>query len=652
MQNILSSLNRQQKQAVKDTSQLVLVTAGPGTGKTLTLIAKILSLIESGKNPQQIAAITFTRRAAQEIKERLKLQLGDQVDQLNLGTFHSFALQNLDIEAQQLLSEERQRRLVKTLIRQYNLQVKVKGALLLIDRIKNHPQLIKTTQPGLQKLYQQYQQYLDQEQLFDFQDLLSNLNQAIEQGCLEQYKYLLVDEFQDVSPLQYRLVKNWAEQLNQTFVIGDPRQAIYGFRGAAAQTFDQLKTDFLDIASHQLKINYRSGPDILKTAQRLFPQDAPPVPHLTHHGQVQLIRTVNPYTEANWILADIERKLGGTGLVQASQFHQETEASLSEFAVIYRIHQLGAIVENKIKDAGLPYQKAGSESLFVQPDARLVIDLFKLAAAQKHQTKQQSADILENNILQLHDSDLSKVLSLLDQENLTLLKAVKKILDQQGAQLKTPKSLRFILETVNQLKAEILDEKSSMELVDSIKQQLSKFELLQSDDDLAHILQLKVELLQFADAKQPLTAFLDYVNHLEKLDFYDERADKISLLSMHAAKGLEFDWVYLVGFEQGLVPLNLKSTKNQFSIGEAEEQHQEQQHQEEERNLFFVTLTRAKKGISLLQTKQRWKKQTKPSPFLQEIKNDHLQIKTDEQLEKFKKRQAQLEQEKRQGSLF
>jgi superfamily I DNA/RNA helicase len=647
MSDFVSQLNSEQTQAIQDERSVVMVEAGPGTGKTLTLIVKIISLLESGVRPDQVAAMTFTHRAAHEIQERLISSLGKQASQLQLGTFHSFALNHLSqINTNQLLTEKRQQRLVKKIAQEHHLGLAAKDLLLLLSKIKNDPKLLKSLSSAIQSWYQEYQQYLQTQQLFDFDDLMLELLKAIEQNSLENFAYLLVDEFQDVSPLQYQLIKTWAPQLKQTFVIGDPHQAIYGFRGATALAFENLEQDFPQLGKHQLKINYRSRPQILETAAQLFPQAQKLEANIEQPGVVRIIETLNPYSEADWVMADIEKKLGGTGLLQASEFHQEKETDLSDFAIIYRIHQLGSVIEDKLKEVGLPYQKVGSQSLYAQPDVSLIINLLRLVLAENDEAHDQIwLDLLENKLLGLSEKNLAKIFQLAEEFDLSLTKAVSRVLGQKIVDPEAEKTVRFVRNTCGILQQTITKEPELLTYLDVIEQRLLKFGLIESADNLKNWPQLRIELLQFNDQGKPLNAFIKYVQDLQITDFYDDTADKISLLSMHAAKGLEFDWVYLLGFEQGLVPLETKKSATKFL---ALENHQQQ----EERNLLYVSLTRAKKGLNLLYTRKRWRQKRQVSRFLDEINNEELKIMTDEKLIRVREKQKKNQEKKRQGQLF
>jgi superfamily I DNA/RNA helicase len=649
MPHFLSQLNQDQQNAIDDQGQVVLVKAGPGTGKTLTLIAKILALIKSGVDLEKIAAITFTHKAAQEIEDRLKKNIGNDVVKLNLGTFHSFALKKFDGLEEQLLTEPQVYWLVRNIASINKTKLSTKDLLLIISKLKNNQKFLKNCKPLVVKVYQEYQQQLKQNNKIDYDDLLSFLLSAVKRNQLKRVKYLLVDEFQDVSPLQYDIIKNWIPGLSQTFLIGDSNQAIYGFRGATSQSFSQLKKDFPDCLVYNLALNYRNSPEILLVAQRMTDQEFQIKPTVKEQGEVKLINTFNQHTEADWILKDIEEKLGGTGLISASELHQQAGASFGNFAVVYRIHQLGKVIEEKIKQAGLPFQKLGSESLYQQPLIQLVINLWQLVSIfQKgHPEKEEKTtyqEILINKYLNISPKGVEKIFQYQQQHNLEDSLVLNQISKQKILNRSDFNKISFILETLEKLLVAV----KSYDLTNLLKIIYDQLELRK----LANFTnkheecwsQFKIELLQFSKNKRSLTNFLDFYRKLERRGFYSQNADKISLSSMHAVKGLEFDWVYLIGFEEGLIPLELK--KGFKPINDHQTQLQE------EKNLVYVALTRAKKGVYLMNCQKRWQQKSRVSSFYKLILGKPLVEITDEKILKMAQKQQQVQDKSRQGKLF
>ena len=650
MSTIFSQLNTRQQNAIRDLYSVVLIKAGPGTGKTLTLIAKIVKLLDQGVPPKKIVAITFTRRAAQEIKERLTVAAPAAVKRLNLGTFHSLALGFLGIEPQQLILTQPQHFLAQKIIRDQRLKLKSKELLNLIAQSKNKTFRLKPIKSFLQKAVDCYQQELAEKNLLDFDDLLLKFLAQLQAGETLKADYLLVDEFQDVSPVQYDIVKTWVAGLKQTFLIGDPRQAIYGFRGASDLVFTQLKTDFPKLSEHNLLQNYRSCEEIITVAQRLFPQDEKLIVQSRTKGLVANIATANQFTETDWIIHDIEKKIGGTGLLQASEFYQEQEASLADFAIIYRIHQLGMNIADKLQQVGLPYQQVGQQSLYLTSDVALVLKLWQLSAL-TNLTKQKFdwdedqlwLELLANKLLKISSQSWVKLNQFKQTQKSGWRQAIKSIIGQKILQPRQENKLKFVLNCLESPSCLIEKSANLVELLDEIQADLVRFKIIDDvEKSLPNWPQLRVELLQFVDCKQQMISFLRYVADLEKHDYYDQQAEKITLLTMHAAKGLEFDWVYLLGFEEGLVPLKVKQEKQTQGFIQLNE----------EKNLFYVTLTRAKKGCYLLTTQHRWQKKVQASQFWQIIQGEPVQMLADPVLTRRAKVKQKQVEKSRQSSLF
>lgn len=648
MKQLFTNLNQEQQQAIADNNQLVLVKAGPGTGKTLTLVAKIKQLLLENVVPEKIIALTFTHRAAHEIKERLAEIVPDQFEQLTLGTFHSLAVKLLSIKPEQLLTDLQTQQLLKETIVKHKLDLSAKDFSLLISKLKNNQSLLKQVRPALVQAFHDYQASLELTGQLDYDDLLLQLLAWAQTQPIQQDQYLLVDEFQDVSPVQYQFVASCIPHFKQTFLIGDPKQAIYAFRGASSQSFSLLQQDFIDCSVHSLTKNYRSSQQILTVANRLYHDETSAQATTQEEGLAQLIRTYNQQTEADWVVHDIEQRLGGSGLINASNFHQQSGATFKELAVLYRIHQLGKVIEKKVKEVGFPYQKLGSESLYLQPVVALIIDFFKLT--QCLVLGQDSADfwqkLINNSFLHLASNSVQKIKTYQQELGIEYQQALVQLSGQKLLVATDLNKLKFILETVEILTVNF--KQSVTQLLSLIQEQLKNCQLDKLTAEQQDTWQqFAIELMQFANVENSITVFLDYYEKLKQSDFYTIEADKISLSSIHAAKGLEFDWVYLIGFEQDLMPLKSKK-KRMVEIINSDEQT----FLTEEKNLLYVALTRARKGVFLLTARQRWHKQQQASPFLALIKNDPLVEKEDEQTVRLMKKKLRQQEADRQASLF
>ena len=271
--SLINNLNSLQQQAVESKAGVAAVQAGPGTGKTLTLTAKLLSLLKQGKAANEITALTFTNKAAQEMRERAAgyLSSADKNQLPFIGTFHGLAVRLLDIDLENLISEFHQRQLLAAIIKQQQLPLKVKAAQLVISNCKNQAVDPDNLPAHLKKLVKTYNHSLAKLDKLDYDDLLLNLLQRSQFENNLINGSLLIDEFQDLNKLQHQLLLEWQPGLKQLFVIGDQYQSIYGFRGADASGFDWLKQHFPDSEFITLKKNYRNPQQIIDTAHCLFP---------------------------------------------------------------------------------------------------------------------------------------------------------------------------------------------------------------------------------------------------------------------------------------------------------------------------------------------------------------------------------------------
>lgn len=543
----LDSLNPQQKKIVEKGDGMVIIKAGPGTGKTKVLTSRIaFLLLEKAISPENILALTFTQKAAAEMQDRLKLLWQGHLPKVT--TFHGFAfefLQNLGQHIK-IIEKKEQNELISEIIKTNKAQISPRQFSLLLSIKKSRP--ASRQSPTNERLFDLYQKNLQEKKLLDYDDLLITiftcLNSAEKQRKLLQdiYYYFLVDEFQDTNNLQYEIIKLLLNEKKNLFVIGDPRQAIYSFRGASNEVFAQLKSDFPEAKEETLTINYRSFVSIVKTGNNLFPESPLQARHLSQ-GKVVLLTTLDEYTEADLVVRIIEEKIGGSDLSTARNT-DEVNSRFSDFAVIYRTHHLSKIVQNRLTDSGLPFQVAGEGSLYEEKNVALIIET-----------------------LQTQKDDLGKI---------PLSQAVEKIIKEKAIPRYTA------------------------------------------------ILQLLGNLVRFNALPDGVDRFLDYIEKIKAYDFYDQKCDKIALLTMHAAKGLEFKFVFLLGFEQGIIPLVQKNMEA-----------------DEEKRLFYVAITRPKEELFLIQTKTRHQKTTKPSLFLESIRSPFLTEKSDETIAKIlKKREA------------
>jgi superfamily I DNA/RNA helicase len=581
--DFLEGLNSQQKQAVEAEDGPLLIVAGPGTGKTKTLTARISHLLETGKaQPQEILTLTFTKKAAEELQKRLlnhnisDLELGPQ--KVNVATFHGvcFDILGLNEKTQQFATNVQRLQVIKGLNKTKGFKgVSARELGLLISRAKN------TVDPdeNIAKMVDAYNQVLAEQGLLDFDDLLQNTYQLLKTNAQKRgevaarYKYILVDEFQDTNRLQYEILRQLLQNHQNVFVIGDPQQSIYGFRGAHGGIFDQFKTDFPGHKQIALTINYRSVPQVVNLSNAIFREDINLEPASKETGTVRAVEVLNEFSEAAWVLKEIQQAIGGGDLQLAvSDDKREDHYKLNDFAVLYRSRRAAAVLKTVLEESGLPYQVVGDGSPYDQPEVQAVIALMRAAL--------------------------------------------------QG---EVPEVEGFTKAERHQL-AETLAGYEQIPPADFAEHCIEILGL-----DLDRNLQ---QLLSVLVKHKTLSQALEYFERIAEQGFYDPSADAISLLTIHAAKGLEFPQVFLIGAEEGILPGGRTSDKD------------------EERRLFYVAVTRAKNRLDILHTQKRGAQNSKVSSFVADLPTSVLKRLIDPDIQDQIRRIAKRVAKRSQQSLF
>jgi superfamily I DNA/RNA helicase len=556
----LDTLNTKQCQVAEAADGPLAVIAGPGTGKTKTLTARIAYLLKTGRATNgQLLALTFTNKAAGEMRQRLATLLhGKHLPQVT--TFHAFCagvLKNQGHAISQFVTEPEKLAIIKELPKPDALRdLNVRELSLLMSRYKNAID-VSEFDPGIARLASRYDEKLKTYELADFDNLLTQThslllnNKEVKQHLSARYQYVLVDEFQDTNELQYELLKCIANTAN-VLVIGDPLQSIYGFRGASSSIFRRFLKDFPQAKTVTLSTNYRSHQTIVSLAKAIFPNELHLEAHSQAPGDVQITKTLNEYSEANYIVNTIQTRLGGTDLLIAHNNNDEQVQHFSDFAVLYRTHRAAHAVARAFADSGIPYQIAGEQSPYEHPVIKTIIVLLGFMV------RQQQPDQRE-----------LKTLSLLAFDDIDALLA--------------------------QCRELIIGKKPS-EVVEIL---IEQFDLQAASQKAEAPLRQFMNLLVSFDQ----ATLAECVNSLQKLqqsDCYDPAADAVTLLTIHGAKGLEFPHVFLCAAEEGILPHGRKGTDIT-----------------EEQRLFYVAVTRAKHQLDITYAVNRARQPVKSSRFLQ-----------------------------------
>jgi uncharacterized protein (TIGR00375 family) len=538
------ALNEAQSKVKETISGALLVKAGPGTGKTNTLIQWIGHQVNTGQaEPGEILAITFTNKAAKEIKDRLSHSLGEAVNNIRVGTFHSVAyrlLQEHDPALQNVYDEESRRAIISFLFPELKDgdHKKITDALADFFETGNHAGFNNINDYAIR-----YREYVRSQNAIDLSDLLRQLLDLWkkEPDILEKHraelKTIAVDEFQDINLLQYEFVQLLGTGKN-ILAIGDPDQAIYGFRGADVKLFFRFAGDF-QATQIGLTENYRSTPVILEAAGNL-------IQHNTLRSDVQLKATkrhgvkIKQYEasdteqEAKYIIREIEKQVGGFHMLTGGDAHHAGNCAFSDIAVVYRTHTVGRELLTYLKKSGIPVHIADGAAFLSQPPFKLVADILRLYINPQDV-------VAQYNVLQ-HRKDF---------------------------QLQLPDSLvdKSVEEIVSEIFIEYLPD-----------HQLTDEQLVK-----------KETILTLAKEATDIRSFLEEHTLTAYTDTGRGQAYGIHLLTFHAAKGLEFPVVFIAGSEEGITPSDRKDADL-----------------EEERRLFYVGLTRAKDELHITHAATRF----------------------------------------------
>lgn len=609
----LGLLNEEQRKAVEHTNGPALIIAGPGTGKTRIITSRITFLLKKQKvNPESILAITFTNKAAEEMKDRIKKTIESQtaVAKLTVSTFHAFGYSILKNQYRKcgrnsnfIIIDEPEK---KKLLSEY-LGCKKNEINNITDAISQTKQQLKTE--GICKewdVFNRYEAFLQRENLFDLDDLIQKVvylfhyHKNVREQYKNQYKWILVDEYQDINNAQYQMVSLLIDNKDQNiYAVGDPNQAIYGFRGSDTRFINQFFTDFPETKVYQLKTSYRCSDKILSASHNILSvfesKGKTSNSNMSRFSVSDLLQGLNEginihisshsteKSEAEFVARTIEQMMGGLRFFSMdSNITQGTEPddinSLSDFCVLCRTMRQTEAIKKAFSDHSIPAQVAGEEPFFKQSPVREIIDLLKLG-------------------LHPQNSLLTKRLA---KENLIV-----------------PEQIDWLKNIINDHNLK----KTIQELIDFVK---GKIDFKDSFT--------KQRLIELADNFKNTNRFLKFTYLGSGIDTYNPDAEAVSVLTMHASKGLEFQTVFITGCEDGLIPYSY--FKNQTTDVE------------EEKRLLYVSMTRAKKYLYLTHAQKRFlfgqTKQMNPSPFLASIQEKLIERSKDTYRRKPKKDDKQM----------
>ncbi|MCR9132758.1 MAG: UvrD-helicase domain-containing protein [bacterium] len=632
--DFLKGLNKQQHEAVTTTQGPLLIVAGAGSGKTRVLTFRIAYLLQQYKAaPNEILALTFTNKAAREMKERILKLIGDKAQKLWMGTFHSIFSKILRFEAEKLgygkdftiydTSDSEQ--VIKQILQELNFdpkEIKPKTIRNKISDAKNqlispddyqHRFVSSTLDDITSRVYSVYQKRLKQSNAMDFDDLLVKPIQLFEEHpeVLEQYqdrfKYILIDEYQDTNHAQYKVTKMLAAKYNNICVVGDDAQSIYSFRGADISNILNFKEDYENAKQVPLEQNYRSSKSILQCADSIIKKNSNQLDKTlwTEQGlgdPVILLQNYDERDEANRVaqhIIDLKMRHGYTN---------------NQVAILYRTNYQSRVFEEALRRHDLAYQLIGGLSFYQRKEIKDVLAYLTLLVnkhdetnlvriinepsrgignksindlrRQARETGQTMWDILEN----VEDSNVYKPAKVRIREFVDM---INKIRSDLAMGITISEATRNVLEQSGYMKA--LVEENSHE---SMMRRENIIEL-----------QNAISYYERGKAKSSLSAFLQEISLITDGDKFDENKPAITLMTVHGSKGLEFPVVFVVGLEENLFPVG---GRDGFDADI-----------EEERRLFYVAITRAEERLYFSYCKSRFKfgeeQQQLRSRFLDEV---------------------------------
>ena len=640
----LDQLNPAQRAAVEALDGPVLMLAGAGTGKTKALTCRIAHLLTTGRaRPHEILSVTFTNKAAREMKNRVAELLGQSVEGMPwMGTFHSICVKLLRRHAElvglkssfTILDTDDQIRLLKQLLVASDVDDKRWPARQLagiIDQWKNRawgPENVPAAEAGAfnhraTEFYAAYQERLKALNAVDFGDLLLHVVKIFQTqpDVLQQYqqwfKYILVDEYQDTNVAQYLWLRLLAGGHKNICCVGDDDQSIYGWRGAEVGNILKFEKDFAGAKTVRLEQNYRSTPHILAAASAVISGNTGRLgkelwTDLDEGEKLRLIGHWDAEEEARWIGDEIEAlQQGSRGLDKFSP---------DQMAILVRAsHQMRAF-EDRFLTIGLPYRVIGGPRFYERMEIRDAMAYFRLVCSP-------SDDLAFERIVNtpkrgLGDKAQQKIQSMARQEGIALTEGARLLLEAKGLSGKGALELGRLVDGLGRWRKAMQDQSiSHQELAEVILDESGYTEMWQNDKtpEAAGRLENLKELVKALDQFENLQGFLEHVS-LVMDNERDEAGEKVSIMTLHAAKGLEFPAVFLPGWEDGLFP-------SQRSMDETG-----QRGLEEERRLAYVGITRAERLCTICFAGNRrifgqWQS-SMPSRFIDELPADHVDVLT------------------------
>lgn len=662
MEEYLNKLNESQREAVEYNEGPSLVIAGAGSGKTRVLTYKIAYLVHLGLAPQSILALTFTNKAAREMKERIAAITGDQTARrLWMGTFHSIFSRILRYEAEHIgypsnftiYDTTDSKSLLKAIIKEMQLDDKVYRLGMVQSRISNAKNALVTWKayeqskelmqhdidskvPLLREIYKRYQNRCQQAGAMDFDDLLLQTNILFRDHpqVLEKYRsffqFVLVDEYQDTNFAQHLIVQRLCEQHRRICVVGDDAQSIYSFRGANIDNILQFKNQYPGCRIFKLERNYRSTQNIVNAANSLIHKNKEQI-----HKNVYSEKEEGSKVRISASYSDYEEGYAVASAINELRLRKDYD--YVDFAILYRTNAQSRILEEALRKRGIPYKIYGGLSFYQRKEIKDIISYLRLIV--NPHDEEAFKRVINYPSRGIGDTTVNKVIKAATENNVSLWTVLNAPIDyalpiNSGTAKKLTDFREMIerfIEQNTRLSAEemaaIVVKESGIvsslfqdRSVEGISKQENLQELLKGIAEFCELRREEgVEQVSLADFLSEVSLLTDQDNDK------DEQANKVTMMTVHAAKGLEFKNVFVVGLEEELFPSSM-SKDNPRAV-------------EEERRLFYVAITRAEENCVLTYAKSRFRNgqsaMCSPSRFLKDIDVRFLDVPADSSADTF-----------------
>ena len=636
---MLEDLNNKQKEAVLYNDGPLLIIAGAGAGKTKTLTTKIAYLIEEcGVSPYSILAITFTNKAAKEMKDRLFLTVGNDVKKLTVSTFHSFGLKLLRENYERLgyeknfviMDSDDSLTVVKKIIKDMGYDPKIYNPKAIRNKIsscKNEmisPAMyeryaVSDYEKVIQEVYSKYQDKLKRNNSVDFDDLLLlpielfKKNQDLLEKYQDLYRFILIDEYQDTNEAQYILTKLLSERYRNITCVGDDSQSIYSFRGANYKNILNFEKDYKDAKTILLEENYRSTSNILDAANAVIKNNKQRKDKKlwTSRGigeKIKYYRAYNEKDEANYVVKKINELINNG-------------VEYKDIAILYRTNAQSRVMEEEMLKENLPYRVVGSFYFYSRKEIKDLIAYLRLIHNYKDNVS--LLRVINTPKRGIGLKTIENLTNKADSEGISIYEAIA-----SGKELEFKNLIERLREvsenlTLTELIDKVLD-------ASGMKQELESEGSLEAEVRLENLEEFKsiTKAFEELEGSVSLEEFLLEISLVSDVEEYKDDPNRISLMTVHSVKGLEFNHVFVIGLEEGIFP-HMNSLMESSDV-------------EEERRLMYVAITRAKDDLHLINARRRTlfgKEQINPtSRFLNEIPKELLETNAPEEKQEVKEK--------------